>query len=87
MLHQTAHMSRLTQIAPSDCRIHVAFKVLKVDSAYAPGLRARRTATSFRRDSHHARLLRTGGDDNDTLVPPRRRAGACAHPPIRTLRA
>ena len=41
MLHQTAHMSPLTQIAPSDCRIHVAFKVSKVDSASAPGLRAR----------------------------------------------
>jgi len=43
MLHQMAHMSRLTQIAPSDYRIHVAFKVSKVDSASAPGLRARRT--------------------------------------------
>ena len=87
MLHQTAHMSRLTQIAPSDCRIHVAFKVSKVDSASAPvcGLDAR--ATGFRRDSHHARLLRAGGDDNDTLVPPRRRAGAGARPPLRTLRA
>ena len=42
-------------------------------------------ATGFRRDSHHARLLRAGGDDNDTLVPPRRRAGARARPPLRTL--
>ena len=42
MSHQTAHMSRLTQIAPSDCRIHVAFKVSKVDSASAPGLQAQR---------------------------------------------
>ena len=28
-----------------------------------------------------------GGDDNDTLVPPRRRAGARARPPLRTLRS
>ena len=28
-----------------------------------------------------------GGDDNDTLVPPRRRAGARARPPLRTLHA
>ena len=44
-------------------------------------------AIGFHRDSHHARLLRAGGDDNDTLVPPRRRAGARARPPLRTLRA
>ena len=65
----------------------MAFKVSKVDSASTPDLRARRGATGFRRDSHHARLLRAGGDDNDTLVPPRRRAGARARPPLRTLRA
>ena len=88
MLHQMAHKSRLAQIAPSDCRIHVALKVSKVDSASAPGLRARRArATGFRRDSHHVRLLRAGGDNNDTLVPPRRRARACARPPLRMLHA
>ena len=44
-------------------------------------------ATGFRRDSHHVRLLRAGGDDNDTLAPPRRHAGARARPPLRTLLA
>ena len=42
-------------------------------------------ATGFRRDSHHARLLRACGDNNDTLAPPSRRAGARARPPLRTL--
>ena len=31
--------------------------------------------------------MRAGEDDNDTLVPPRRRAGARARPPLRTLHA
>ena len=79
MLHQTAHMSR---------RIHVAFKVSKVDSASAPGLRARRArVTGFRHNSQHARRLRAGADDNDTVVTPRRRVGACTRPPLRMLRA
>ena len=50
----------------------MAFKVSKVDSASAPG---------FRRDSHHARLLRESGDEDDMLVPPCRRAGAHTRPP------
>ena len=44
-------------------------------------------ATGFRHDSHNARLLCAGGDDNDTLAPPRRRAGARARPPLCMLRA
>ena len=56
---------------------------LRVRTRFAGSTRA----TGFSRDSHHARLLHAGGDDSDTLVPPRRRAGARARPPLRTLRA
>ena len=63
----------------------MAFKVSKVDPHPVCRLDAR--ATGFRRDSHHARLLRAGGDDNDTLVPPRQHAGARDRAPLHTLRS
>ena len=44
-------------------------------------------STRARPASAATATMRAGGDDNDTLVPPRRRAGARARPPLRTMRS
>ena len=55
----------------------------RVRTRFAGSTRARpaSAATATMRSSS------VGGDDNDTLVPPRRRARARARPPLHTLRA